>query len=122
MHIGTKIKRIRQLKGYTQFDLAASINKTRALVSHIEQTGKINHYTLKAILDFFSISEEDLDSIGEGNPGLGEIKNAYSLKDKDNIDKIQNELDKCQMEISVLKELIESQKKVIRLLEEKKKT
>jgi len=120
MHLGTKIKRIRQLKGYTQFDLATSINKTRALVSHIEQTGKINHYTLKAILDFFAITEDDLHSFGEGNSSLGEIENTYSLKD--NIIKIQNELDKCQMEISVLKELIESQKKVIRLLEEKKKT
>ncbi|MBK7965004.1 MAG: helix-turn-helix transcriptional regulator [Bacteroidetes bacterium] len=52
---------IRGLRGLTQEQLASKINKTRAMVSNIEQTGKVNHYTLLSILKALSITENDLD-------------------------------------------------------------
>jgi len=46
MHLGKKIKLARVSKSLTQQELADLIHKTRPLISHIEQTGKVNPYTL----------------------------------------------------------------------------
>jgi transcriptional regulator with XRE-family HTH domain len=41
MLTGKKIKLLRQIHGYTQEELASIIGRTRALVSHIEQSDKV---------------------------------------------------------------------------------
>src|SRR5471030_2273242 len=118
MHTGLKIKKVRQLKGYTQDDLAAKINKTRALISHIEQTGKINHYTLLSILKFFGMTEDELERFDGISLIAKESKTKYF--DKNEISKLKQRLDSYQKENETLKELVVSQKKVIAMLEKKK--
>ena len=61
LHLGKQIKIARITKGITQQDLADKINKTRPLISSIEQTGRVNIYTLKQIcqvldMDFKKVS------------------------------------------------------------------
>lgn len=60
MHLGLKIKFARMVKGITQAELAEKINKTRALVSHVEQTGQVNYFTLSAIAQALEINFDDV--------------------------------------------------------------
>ncbi len=62
MHAGKKIRILRAIRNLSQTQLAERIGRTRALISHIEQTGKINYYTLKDILKVFKMSEEEFDN------------------------------------------------------------
>jgi transcriptional regulator with XRE-family HTH domain len=109
MHLGLKIKIARITKGMTQEELAGKINKTRPLVSHIEQTGKVNFYTLKKIctilgLDPFSLENE-----------LSEPSGNYQRDDQN----YKQEIKRLKEEISVLKELVSVQKEVVNELRKK---
>lgn len=118
MHTGKKIKLLRTLKNLTQEELAEKINKTRALISHIEQTGKVNHYTLLSILKVLDVSLpyfEDLDENGV----LASTTPGYTANNELNI--LKEKVEHYQKENSLLKELINSQKKIIKTLELKKK-
>jgi transcriptional regulator with XRE-family HTH domain len=55
MHKGLKIKLARISKGLTQEELAEKIDKTRPLVSSIEQSGQGNYYTLKKICEVLEL-------------------------------------------------------------------
>jgi len=109
MHIGVKIKIARITKGYTQEELAEKINKTRPLVSHIEQTGKVNAYTLKKICQVLEIDPADLD---------GSVFEPRANYQKDN--QLVAENKRLREEIAVLKELVSMQKEVIQELRLKK--
>ena len=63
MHLGKKIKLARMSKGLTQAQLADKIHKTRPLISHIEQTGKVHHDTVNAICRVLGISFESLNQV-----------------------------------------------------------
>ena len=116
MHTGIKIKRLRALMGLTQDELAAKINKTRALVSHIEQTGKVNAYTLNVILKVLSVSADEFEKFDADNS-----KKLYKIKEEDSAVAILKErLESYQKENKALKEIIQSQKKTISILEKKK--
>ncbi len=114
MHLGKKIKKARINKDFTQEQLADKINKTRALVSHIEQTGKVNHYTLNAITKALSISVEELESIDEKQI-------ITNKKQKSELDRMSQEIEHLKNENSLLKEIIANQKKLISTLEVGKK-
>jgi len=103
MHIGVKIKIARITKGLTQEELAAKINKTRPLVSHIEQTGKANIYTLKKICSVLGV---DLDEIQNQ---FNEPSQSYN----------KDEVKRLKEEINLLKELVASQKEIILELKHK---
>lgn len=113
MHIGKKIKILRHYKGLSQEALAEKVNKTRALISHIEQTGKASHYTLQLILKTIGVTAEELESISD--------KNYFSQMPKatEEIQELQERLENYQKENKMLKELVESQKKIIQLMEKK---
>ncbi|MFL5754291.1 MAG: helix-turn-helix domain-containing protein [Bacteroidia bacterium] len=100
MHIGLKIKMARMAAKLKQEDLAERINKSRPLVSHIEQTGKVNYYTLKKICKVLDIDIATLDSVA-AEPGN---------KTSDNY---KNEIKRLQDEIDLLRELVQTQKEVI---------
>lgn len=104
MHIGVKIKIARITKGLTQEDLALKINKTRPLVSHVEQTGKVNSETLKKICAALGTNVSELQ-----NNETSEPKNTYS----------KEEIKRLKEEISLLKELVSSQKEIITELKQK---
>jgi len=109
MHIGTKIKIARITKGLTQEGLAEKINKTRPLVSHIEQTGKANIYTLKKICNVLDLDITEIQNeIFE--PRINHVKEEATLK---------TEIRRLKEEISILKELVQSQKDMISELKEK---
>jgi transcriptional regulator with XRE-family HTH domain len=104
MHIGVKIKIARITKGLTQEELASKINKTRPLVSHVEQTGKVNVHTLKKICSVLGTDINELQ-----NSEAGEPRTAYS----------KEEVKRLKEEIALLKELVSSQKEIITELKQK---
>ena len=67
IHKGRKIRILRVMRGITQNELSDRISKTRALVSYIEGTGKVNHYTLQEILKALDVSAEEFEAF-EGSP------------------------------------------------------
>jgi transcriptional regulator with XRE-family HTH domain len=104
MHIGVKIKIARITKGFTQEELALKINKTRPLVSHVEQTGKVNSETLKKICAALGTNVNELQSSEAGEP-----RTSYT----------KEEVKRLKEEISLLKELVSTQKEIITELKEK---
>ena len=108
MHIGMKIKIARITKELTQEELAEKINKTRPLVSHIEQTGKVNAYTLKKICEVLDLDPVQLEN-EVNEPGF-HYRNETSQS---------AEIKRLKEEIAVLKELINMQKEVISELRKK---
>lgn len=104
MHLGLKIKVARLSKGLSQKELAEKINKTRPLISHIEQTGMVNSYTLAAISDVLGISPDSIENI---------------VNEPDSQSLTDNEMKRMREEIALLKALVESQEQTISLLKEK---
>ncbi len=115
MQVGKKIKMLRALKGLTQDELAIKINKTRALVSHIEQTGKVNSHTLAAILKILGISSDEFEKF-DAQQSLKPYKNSENAQ----TDVLKEKIEHYKKENKALKELILSQKKLITILEGKK--
>ncbi|MFM8587219.1 MAG: helix-turn-helix domain-containing protein [Bacteroidota bacterium] len=116
IHLGDKIKRIRSFKGYTQFDLAKGIGKTRTLISHFERTGNINKYTLAEIADFLCVSIDNIENLGE------EIllsSNSDSSKDE-HVMWLQDLVEEQKTEISFLKKTIAQQLDLLQKLSDKK--
>ena len=116
IHLGDKIKRIRSFKGYTQFDLAKGIGKTRTLISHFERTGNINKYTLAEIADFLCVSIDDIENLGD------EIllsSNGDSSKDE-HVLWLQHLVEEQKTEISFLKKTIAKQFDLLQKLFDKK--
>lgn len=110
---GKKIKVLRSYKGISQAELAQKINKTRALVSHVEQTGKVNHTTLIEILKVLNITFEDFENF--------ELKNYKGISNTNDLSLLRKEFENCQKEKDLLKEIVEHQKKIIQMMEKKKK-
>lgn len=116
IHLGDKIKRIRSFKGYTQFDLAKGIGKTRTLISYFERTGNINKYTLTEIADFLCVSIDDIENLGD------EIllsSNGDSSKDE-HVLWLQNLVEEQKTEISFLKKTIAQQLDLLQKISDKK--
>jgi transcriptional regulator with XRE-family HTH domain len=113
MHLGFKIKVARTAKGLTQQDLADKINKTRPLVSHIEQTGKVNFYTLTKICKALQIDIASLENM------VNERGVSYISGKEGDPTFYKEEVRRLNKEIELLKELISSQKEVIASLREK---
>jgi transcriptional regulator with XRE-family HTH domain len=112
MHLGKKIKIARITKGYTQQELADKIGKTRPLISAIEQTGRANNYTLKAICQALGLDVDDLENDTVSDP----LSTYRSKKDKAEVDRLNAEIDKLRNEQEILKDLVGSQKEVIKML------
>lgn len=83
------------------------------MVFNIEQTGKMNHYTLMAILKPLGKTETDLELFDGKNISGGSPKNSEILI-------LKVKLENAYKEIKTLKELVKSQKKLIAVLERKK--
>lgn len=113
MHLGLKIKLARVAKGFTQNDLAVKINKTRPLISHIEQTGKVNYYTLRSICD---VLEMDTDDMGEAPHEFEEPLESLSSGLKNELMMLKSENRMLKEEIQILRELVNSQKMLIQML------
>lgn len=119
MQTGKKIKVLRAMRGLTQEELAEKINKTRPLISSIEQTGKVNHHTLVAILKALQITPEEFEVFDVRKPDKKTVK-PYPIATDEDISVLKEKLESYQNENNLLKQLVESQKKVIKGLENKK--
>jgi transcriptional regulator with XRE-family HTH domain len=117
MHTGKKIKLLRNLKGITQDQLAEKIGRTRALVSHIEQTGKANYDTLMLIINCFNLTMQEFEEFDQSQLKINKIKE-YKTSEQ-NIKQLQERLENYQKENKILKELVESQKEMIVILKKK---
>lgn len=104
MHKGLKIKLARISKGLTQEELAEKIDKTRPLVSSIEQSGQGNYYTIKKICEVLDLDIETLEN------ELNEPAKVYKGLNANNLQKENNRLEK---ELQLYQELCESQKENI---------
>jgi transcriptional regulator with XRE-family HTH domain len=104
MHKGLKIKLARISKGLTQEELAEKIDKTRPLVSSIEQSGQGNYYTIKKICEVLDLDIETLEN------ELNEPAKGYNGLNANSLQKENNRLEK---ELQLYQELCESQKETI---------
>lgn len=112
MHLGIKIKVARLSKGLTQQELADKIHKTRPLISHIEQTGKVNYDTLTQISKALGISVDEMENI------VNEPAHGYQATST--IEKYVQLIEQLKKENEMLKELLSSQKEIIEMLKRKK--
>lgn len=109
MHLGLKIKIARIAKGLTQEDLAVQVNKTRPLISHIEQTGKVNIYTLHKICEVLGTTPEDLQAdTGSGTSSVAK-----------NLEHTTYEVNSLKNDLQLLKELVLSHSDVIRAIDQR---
>lgn len=116
MHAGKKIRIIRAIRNLSQSELAEKIGRTRALISHIEQTGKINYYTLKDILKVFKMSEDEFD-----NYEPKEMFIQYSEEDlRNQIQALRQEIETVKKERDMLKEHNDLYRKLLNSLEKQK--
>ncbi len=109
MHIGLKIKMVRITKGVSQRELADRINRTRPLISHIEQTGQVNYKTLDLICKALKVSEFEIDNF------VNEPKSTYKNQ-KNSTSDIFDEVNRLKEEVKILKDLVQSQKEIIEML------
>jgi transcriptional regulator with XRE-family HTH domain len=113
MHIGIAIKKLRQLAGFTQQDLASAINRTKGLISQIEKTGKVNYYTLKDIAKLLKTTPENIEAYYQSISSV-KIKPVNNEAQGN-----QQEIDLLRLENKLLKEQVTILKKHITLLESK---
>lgn len=113
MHLGKKIKLARVSKSLTQQELADLIHKTRPLISHIEQTGKVNPYTLHEICKVL-----DLD-IANLNFDFGLVNESGETNYRTELESLRTENRLLLQEINTLRDLVASQKHLIELLQQK---
>jgi transcriptional regulator with XRE-family HTH domain len=110
METGKKIKILRAERGISQQELADLINKTRALISHIEVTSKVNYFTLRSIAEALSVSIDYFIDDFDKNI-LNESKPDYSS--------LSERITKVERENDLLNEIISHQKEIIVQLKDK---
>ena len=111
MNVGKKIKVLRAQRGISQQELADKINKTRTLISHIELSSKVNHYTLNEIanalgvsIDYFN-STNALNMANEGQSNYVNLSECIAQLEKEN---------------ALLNEIVQNQKDLIEELKKKR--
>jgi transcriptional regulator with XRE-family HTH domain len=111
MHIGIAIKKLRQLAGLTQQNVADAMGKTKGLVSQIEKTGKVNYYTLVSIAKQLKTTPEKIEQYHQvlANPK----QNLQTAPVQNNLP----ELEILRLENKHLKEQISLLRKTITILE-----
>lgn len=110
LHLGRKLKVARVAKGLSQDELAEKIGRTRPLISHIEVTGKVSAFTLNKICRALGITPDELEN------SLAEKPAGFQGQSEKNLRK---EIERLKEEISLLRDLADSQKEIIRGLKEK---
>jgi len=101
-------------RGIKQDELADMINKTRPLVSYIEQTGKVSPRTLTKICKALKIDLPQLENIASENP-----TDYATIKERE--EQMQREIDSLKERVRVLDELVKAQKDIIEVLRNKTK-
>lgn len=114
MHIGLRIKIARISKGLKQEELAEKINKTRPLISSIEQTGKANYYTLKKICEVLELDIHELENslVEEPSEPFGKTQSQVNILKK-RIKELEDDNSNLRSLVSAQLDLIKEQKSII---------
>jgi transcriptional regulator with XRE-family HTH domain len=114
MHIGLQIKIARISKGLKQEELAEKINKTRPLISSIEQTGKANYYTLKKICEVLELDIHELENSAVKEPSEPYGANQVQLNNlKKRIKELEEDNSNLRSLVAAQLDLIKEQKLII---------
>jgi transcriptional regulator with XRE-family HTH domain len=117
MHLGLKLKILRLSKGITQEELADQVNKTRPLISNIEQKGKVSYQTLRDICKVLGVSADEIMS--ELSEPRGYYQSLHSQKQNDSITQMQKEIEQLQLLVNSQQEIIYFLKEKLQALEQK---
>lgn len=117
MDIGEKIRLLRVVKGWSQTELAEKINKTRPLISHIENTGKAHTTTLNLLLNAFEISHKEFDEMTETSLKYNSQEVGLNAK----IERLTETVELLTRENEALRKLVELQESLLKGSSKRKK-
>ncbi|WP_259016587.1 helix-turn-helix domain-containing protein [Emticicia fluvialis] len=120
MEIGTKIKKLRELKNFTQEHVANSLSMTPSGYGKIERNEtEVSYHKLEKIAEVLGIKVEDIINFNESmvfNVMHNQTGNGYVVN---HISTSENEKSLYELIISQQKEEIENLRKIIEKLQDK---
>jgi transcriptional regulator with XRE-family HTH domain len=108
MHIGLRIKIARISRGLKQEDVAQRIKKTRPLISSIEQTGKVNYYTLRKICEVLDVDINEIES------SVASQETEFKGAAKEKLDSLHSRIKEIEEDNKNLRSLILAQSELIK--------
>lgn len=116
MNQGEKIRKRRVELDLTQAELGAMVGQTRAHISYIEKTGRVNYNTYQAIAKALGLSTE-YHSYKNPTPESASIAGeSVQLFQKVQENTVGMENTMLRKEVNSLKQIVELQKMVIEML------
>lgn len=117
MNQGEKIRKRRQELDLTQAELGTMVGQTRAHISYIEKTGRVNYHTYQAIAKALGLSTEyyshKMAQIGDTIQTVAESPTMFQ-RVQDGALSMENTM--LRKEVNSLKQIVELQKMVIEML------
>jgi transcriptional regulator with XRE-family HTH domain len=114
---GEKIRRRRQELDLTQAQLGAMVGQTRAHISYIEKTGRVNYHTYQAIAKAMGMSPNyNVGDDDENSASSGVVYQPSETYQRTQEGQLVTENAMLRKENNSLKQIVELQKMVIELL------
>jgi transcriptional regulator with XRE-family HTH domain len=115
MLLGDKIKKIRDLKGMTQEDIASKLNISSQAYSKIERNEtKIDDKRLEQIANALEVPSETIQKFDESNFFISNLKECENSQSLGMMNTVNNYYYNTDQTIPVLENLIEQQKQQLK--------
>jgi transcriptional regulator with XRE-family HTH domain len=115
MQLGDKIKKIRDLKGLTQEDIASKLNISSQAYSKIERNEtKIDDKRLEQIANALDVPAESIQKFDESNFFISNLKECENSQSLGMMNTVNNYYYNTDQTIPVLENLIEQQKQQLK--------
>jgi transcriptional regulator with XRE-family HTH domain len=115
MLLGEKIKKIRDLKGMTQEDIASKLNISSQAYSKIERNEtKIDDKRLEQIANALDVPAESIQKFDESNFFISNLKECENSQSLGMMNTVNNYYYNTDQAITVLENLIELQKQQLK--------
>lgn len=115
MLLGDKIKKIRDLKGMTQEDIASKLNISSQAYSKIERNEtKIDDKRLEQIANALDVPAESIQKFDESNFFISNLKECENSQSLGMMNTVNNYYYNTDQTIPVLENLIEQQKQQLK--------
>ena len=115
MLLGDKIKKIRDLKGLTQEDIASKLNISSQAYSKIERNEtKIDDKRLEQIANALDVPAESIQKFDESNFFISNLKECENSQSLGMMNTVNNYYYNTDQTIPVLENLIEQQKQQLK--------
>jgi transcriptional regulator with XRE-family HTH domain len=117
MHIGQKIKKIRELKNYTQSHMAEELGLTQGAYSKIEQgESEVSLSRLEKISEIFGLKPEEIISFNEqmvfnvmhNNNGSNGFVINHQIINENERRLYEDQIKQLKLEVESLKKIVES--------------